>query len=101
MSAPFDGLRPPPPDPGLKARVLAAAFAARADAPHWIDVLWESRRFRLALTAAFALAIVASLPPRDRPAPRLAPPRLVDVEGFSVRADLFEADAPLPLEAAR
>ena len=99
MSAPFEGLRPAPPDSGLKARVLAAAFAARADAPHWIDVLWESRRFRLALGAAFALAIVANLFLADRPAPRLAPPRLVEVEGISVRADLLEPEAPLPVEA--
>lgn len=101
MRTPFEGLRPPPPPSELRARVLDAARAAPAETPHWVDLLWESRGFRVALAVAFGLAVAAQLLVRDVPAPRIERPELVEIDGLTLRADRFETDAAIPWEAAQ
>ena len=91
MKGPFDGLRPAPPDVGLRERVLAAARAAEASPPHWIDLVWESRRFRLALASALVLAVVANAVFTAPSTPRSKGETLVEIEGFQIPSDRMES----------
>jgi len=97
MSSYFSGLLPPRPAPGLRARVLAAAAAARP--VHWIDALWESRHARVALALALLLACALNLRVERGAAPPATAPRVVEIEGFSVDLARFEPERePLPEE---
>lgn len=99
MTLPFDGLRPPRPAAHLRARVLAAAAAAAHEPPHWIDVLWESRRVRLALALGLLAALALNLPARSTAA-RALPAQTIEIEGIATLAERL-APPPLVLEEVR
>ena len=75
-------LRLPPPPPGLREKVLAAARAeleqAAAGKPDWVDRLWKSRKLWYSAAATVLLCLVAIFSaPDGMPSPNqssVAPP---------------------------